>query len=269
MGITANTTRAICFRTPFNSHFGVIDKPHQDSPAAVFYQYFQHQAPGCSTGYHDNTDLPAQRPGLRVDTQAVMKKQTGFTLIELIIAVVIFGIMAAIAAPNYSSFIRSNRASAAYNTLVGTISLARLEAVKSSRVVSMCISSNQTSCDDTTATEWNNGWIVFSDFDGDGVVDSSDGDTILKTEPATGSGITITSDYTSLLSIAPRGRLRKQGSFVICDGSGEDENGRALNLWVTGLGRMATDSDTDTDTIVETISGTNIDCSPSTTTTSD
>ena len=208
-----------------------------------------------------------KEPRLWVDTQAVMKKQTGFTLIELIIAVVIFGIMAAIAAPNYSSFIRSNRTSAAYNTLVGTISLARLEAVKSSRVVTMCISSNQTTCEADTEKDWGKGWIVFSDIDGDGLVDTADGDTILKTEPAVGTGITITSNYNSKLSIAPRGRLRNQGSFVICDGSELDKNGMALNLWVTGLGRLA--RDTDSDGVVEDITGTDIKCSTSTTTTSD
>ncbi len=200
-----------------------------------------------------------------------MKKQTGFTLIELIIAVVIFGIMAAIAAPNYSSFIRSNRQSSAYNNLVGTISLARLEAVKSSRVVTMCISSNQNSCDGTTEDEWNKGWIVFSDFDGDGAVDTTDGDTILKREPAVPGGITIVSDeFESSITIAPRGRLRDQGSFVICDGSGLNENGMALNLWVTGLGRLATDSAADDDKIVEDIAGVNIKCqADSASTTSD
>ena len=190
-----------------------------------------------------------------------MKKQTGFTLIELIIGLVIFSIMAALAAPNYGAFVRSNRQTAAYNTLVGTISLARLEAVKSSRVVTLCISSNQSSCDGTT-NEWNNGWIVFSDFDGDGVVDTADGDTILKSEVASGRGLTIRSAaFPSSITIAPRGRLRSQGSFVICDSSGEAENGMALNLWVTGLGRLATDDDDDD--IVEDLANDPISC-PST-----
>jgi type IV fimbrial biogenesis protein FimT len=198
-----------------------------------------------------------------------MKNQTGFTLIELIIAVTILGIMVSLAVPNYSSFIRSNRQSAAYNTLVGTISLARMEAVKSSRVVSMCISSDQSKCDDTTAKEWNDGWIVFSDFDGDGVVDTADGDTILRREAAGPEGIEIQStDFGSLISMAPRGRLRTQGTFVVCDGTGDASKAMALNLWVTGLGRMAVDTDDDDDDIVETLSDTNVTC-PSATTSSD
>lgn len=199
-----------------------------------------------------------------------MKKQTGFTLIELIVAIAIFGIMASIAIPNYSSFIMKNRKSSLYNSLVGTISLARLEAVKTSRVVTMCISSNLSTCDDTT-DDWNTGWIVFSDINGDGLVTTSGtpADTILKVERAAAPGLRITSDeFDSKLSIAPRGRLRSQGSFVICDDTEEAENGMALNLWITGLGRLATDtvSENDTDEIVEDIGGTNISCTTTTNT---
>lgn len=215
--------------------------------------------------------LAAQRPAARVDTHPVMKKQTGFTLIELIITVTILGIMAAIAVPNYSSFINRNQQSSAYNNLVGMISLARLEAVKRSQVVTLCISSNQTTCDATTAEDWNAGWIVFSDLNGDGLVtttsDTATSDTLFKVESAGAPGLTIKSNYGSRLSIAPRGRLRDQGTFVICEASAENEKGMALNLWVTGLGRQATD--TDDDDIVEAIDGTPISCSSTSTTTSD
>lgn len=198
---------------------------------------------------------------MSVDTTPVMKKLHGFTLIELLIAIAILAIMVTLAVPSYSSFIKSNRLSSAYNSLVGTISLARMEAVKSSRVVSMCISSNQTSCDGSSANDWNNGWIVFSDFDGDGIVESGDGDTILRRERAKSPGVTIKSGaYGSLISIAPRGRLRAQGTFVVCDQNSTAKSAIALNLWVTGLGRQATDGDDD-DNIVEDLSGTNVNCS--------
>lgn len=189
-----------------------------------------------------------------------MKNHNGFTLIELLIAVSILAIMVSLAVPSYSTFIQSSRTSSAYNSLVGTISLARTEAIKTSRVVSMCISSNQTGCDGSTVTDWNKGWIVFSDFDGDGIVDASDGDTILRRERASTPGLSIKSvAYGSLISIAPRGRLRKQGTFVVCNRNGSADTAIALNLWITGLGRMATDG-SDDDKIVEDLSGTNVNC---------
>ncbi len=186
-----------------------------------------------------------------------MKKQNGFTLIELIVVVAIFGILASIAVPNYSSFIRRNQQSSAYNNLVGTISLARIEAVKRSKVITLCISSDQTTCD-PNSTDWSDGWIVFLDENGNALVDTGT-DIVLKAEAPNHSGITIGSDeYGSFISIAPRGRLRNQGSFVICDATGLPENGMALNLWVTGLGRIA--EDTDGNNVVEKIDNTNITC---------
>lgn len=184
-----------------------------------------------------------------------MKKHNGLTLIELLITVVIFGIMASLAVPNFSSFVRNSQRSAAYNSMAGTINLARLEAIKRSRVVVLCASSDLSTCQAGAGANWNDGWIVFEDANGDGVLDG--GELVLRREPAGPNGLSITSSLGAMISLAPRGRLRSQGSVVICD-NGNVDQAMALNLWVTGLGRMASDSDGNG--IVEDITGNDVTC---------
>ena len=52
-------------------------------------------------------------------------KPTGFTLIEMMIAIAIGAILMAIAVPNFRSFVRNNHLITETNTLVGHINVAR------------------------------------------------------------------------------------------------------------------------------------------------
>ncbi len=83
----------------------------------------------------------------------------GFTLIELMVAITVAGILAAIAVPSFRSFLLNDRDAGQVNSLVGSFSYARSEAVKraSSNGITVCPSPNGLVCG---ATPWSGGWIV-------------------------------------------------------------------------------------------------------------
>jgi type IV fimbrial biogenesis protein FimT len=111
----------------------------------------------------------------------------GFTLIELLVTIAIAVIMTGIAAPSMSRMMNANRIQSAASALQGDMQFARTEAIKRGAWVSLCPSSNGTSC--ITANTWHSGWIVFSDVNGNGVFGT--GDTLLKVRKAMSGGNTI------------------------------------------------------------------------------
>ncbi len=90
-----------------------------------------------------------------------MKKQSGFTLIELMITLIIAGTLYAIAGPSLVNVISQKQSVATTNELLAALHIARSEAIKLNKRVTICESSNGSSCSSTG--EWENGWIVFVD----------------------------------------------------------------------------------------------------------
>ncbi|HRX88773.1 MAG TPA: GspH/FimT family pseudopilin [Steroidobacteraceae bacterium] len=102
-----------------------------------------------------------------------LSSQLGYTLLELMTALSILGILVAIGAPSFNEYTRNSRTLAAQNDFVTALNLARNEAVRRSMRVTVCASSNGANC--TGNTTWNNGWIVFQDGSGAmGTVDAND-----------------------------------------------------------------------------------------------
>ena len=89
--------------------------------------------------------------------------QSGFTLIELMVTVTIRAILVSIAVPAMTSFMNSNRLTNHTSALRQAIQYARSEAVSKNQNVSICASSDGTTC----TGAWNQRWIVFTDANDD------------------------------------------------------------------------------------------------------
>ncbi|MBI5901490.1 MAG: GspH/FimT family pseudopilin [Rhodocyclales bacterium] len=86
--------------------------------------------------------------------------QTGFTLVELLIAIAVLGILMSIALPNLSQMLRRIQVNSLTGELSTSFQQARNEAItKNARVLTCASNSGGTGC--ASSTDWNtNGWLV-------------------------------------------------------------------------------------------------------------
>jgi prepilin-type N-terminal cleavage/methylation domain-containing protein len=98
----------------------------------------------------------------------------GLTLVELLVAVSIAAILAAVAVPSFAAFIDEQRLRAISTELVADINLARFEAIKRNTRVIVCpkAGQGQNYCDSNTKN-WKHGWVVCYDTDQDGGCDAA------------------------------------------------------------------------------------------------
>ena len=96
------------------------------------------------------------------------KLSTGFTVVELMVAMAALAIVILIAVPGSSAVIEKYQLRSTSNDLHQGLSLARTESHARSMVVRLCPSSNGHTC--RSDGNWNHGWLVYSDGNGDGAV---------------------------------------------------------------------------------------------------
>ncbi len=85
-------------------------------------------------------------------------RESGFTLIELMITMVILAILLSLGVPSFQSVIARNNVASAASVLSASLSLARSEAIKRGTTVTVCKSSDGSSC--VTSGDWSQGWIM-------------------------------------------------------------------------------------------------------------
>ncbi|WP_421621619.1 GspH/FimT family pseudopilin [Alkalilimnicola ehrlichii] len=115
-----------------------------------------------------------------------MKRLYGFTLVELMVTIAVAAVLLTLAVPGFRGIVHDNRATSLANELTTAINLARSEAIRRGRVVSVC------------TDDWEAGWRVEvgEDCDATGddvirrwdapatnsVIDAGDGETAVRFE---------------------------------------------------------------------------------------
>jgi type IV fimbrial biogenesis protein FimT len=157
---------------------------------------------------------------------------SGFTLIELITTLVIAGILMAMAAPSFTSFIKNNRLVSQTNELLADLAFARSEGVKRAANITVCKSTDGLTCN--AGADWDDGWIVVTA-----------GGQVLRAHAALNDENTMvgTGDVADQIVYDRTGRannLLAAAEFHVCDYRGAAK-GRLIEIAVTGRARVAID----------------------------
>ncbi|MGH8085310.1 MAG: GspH/FimT family pseudopilin [Lysobacter sp.] len=162
----------------------------------------------------------------------------GFTLIELMITIAIAAIGLALAYPSFSGVFRSNRVATHTNTLMASLNLARTEAIRSNRGGGVCSSDGGVTCN---GANWDAGWLVFTDMDGDGEMDE-DGDIVIRYVEGN-PGISMES-VEDVIAFDHRGRLAAEVTLTLQSTECPLNASLVRNLTVSRTGQVRMEKDT-------------------------
>ncbi len=174
--------------------------------------------------------------------------QSGFTLYELLITMLVIGIVLTVGIPSFSDFTRNSRITSTANDLHSSCYLGRSEAARSKSNITICASANSMAAAAACGGTFDDGWIIFVDLNGD-IQRAGAGENVLRRHPAIDDAIDIvTNAGANYFSFAPTGLGRGDIGGVpafqtarICDERGNvvaaGGNSAARILVVTPIGR--------------------------------
>jgi type IV fimbrial biogenesis protein FimT len=181
-----------------------------------------------------------------LDTRST-NKISGFTLLEMLVVITIAGFLLTVAVPAFQTVIADQRSTANVNELVESLILARSEAIKRGRYVTVCKSSDGSTC--TSASDWNDGWIVFDNVSSANVDAVDTGDEIIRVYQALPDTVNISpnGNIDEFISFRPVGSagttaLNFLGTLTLCDTNGNTVP-RGLLISTTGRVQLSRDVD--------------------------
>ena len=145
----------------------------------------------------------------------LIRYDSGYTLMELMVTITIAGVLLSIAIPNFTSVISSNRLTTYANELVTALNFARSEAIKRGQHVVVR----------KTGTNWEDGWQIFVDIDRSPSSHQNEfnagTDIVLRIYSKLPDSFTLrgNNNFTNFIRYQPDGTSNNPGSFVLCNNS--------------------------------------------------
>jgi type IV fimbrial biogenesis protein FimT len=151
--------------------------------------------------------------------------QAGFTLVELMVVVAVVGILAIIATPSMSALVNANRLSGAAGELTSALQVARSEAIRRNARVTVCASTNGTTC--TNSTAWTR-WIVH------GNDNATSTDEVIRDDAPAGS-VRVSGPAAGIV-FRPSGLIDAQATVTAClPVTQPAENRRVVTVMISGI----------------------------------
>lgn len=163
-----------------------------------------------------NSPIQVPMPLLHPTHQSCLPRlrPQGFTLLEALVVLLLLGILVALAAPAMSDLQARHRLHAQAGAWLDSLVLARTEALHRQQRVTLCSRGvNTSTCD--RASEWQNGWLVFVDDNGNAALDA--GETLIESHPPLPSGVRVgvSSTLKGYFSYGAEGRSQTNtGAFM-------------------------------------------------------
>ncbi len=174
-----------------------------------------------------------------VDGRKALKNRLGFTLVELMIAITMLGILLAAAMPSFNSMVGDNRINAEANKFIANLNYSRVAASTRATVINLSRKS-------ATSKDWTQGWEIYTDQDAAGNTSRTVSDTLLRDVGPLDAGVSVNANTSgnAWISFNTNGMLNENGNTVViafCDERGE-ASGRDITISFTGRVRISAPS---------------------------
>jgi type IV fimbrial biogenesis protein FimT len=163
-----------------------------------------------------------------------MSRASGFSLLELMLGIAVTGILAGFAVPAFSTLVYDSRRTAALNTFVTAIQLARSESIKRAEEVVLCKTGGGSRC--TSGCNWEPGWLVFVNLDHDSPPKVDAGEPVIHQHGRLpGARVSANRDA---FTFRPFSKASSNGTVTFCDARGP-KSARAVIVSPSGRPRIA------------------------------